>query len=228
MVSVIDRMTQDEFEVFVSQSMERMSRSIAKCNQEWDFPSYRQWSLKDDELTLFDGPSPPICCQFQIAGDYHTDRNFWRWSWCFLDFREKEIRDLALVKAFGHQHRITDIMLNGMRGASTELGWELAAVAANFLGSMSVYAAVERSRIWFLLIKSVRFASASDCFHGNAEVADYHHITGGRETLSRTSAGRSIPADKVGQPRGQSAKQTVGAAAVRKPPKPLRQPARSS
>ena len=164
MVNQIDRMTPDEFEVFVAKSMERMSRSIAKCDQEWDFPSYRQWWLCKDELTLFDGPLPLIRCQVQVVGDYRTNCNFWRWSWCFMDFREKAMRDMALVKAFGHQHRITDITLNGMQ-CGEGAGWELSAVAANLLGSMSVYAAVERSRTLFLLIKSVQFDSAakSDC-----------------------------------------------------------------
>jgi hypothetical protein len=165
MVSAIDRMTPDEFEVFVAKSMKLMSRSIAQCNLEWKFPSYRQWWLSEDVLTLFDGPLPLIRCQVQVVGEYRTDRNFWRWSWCFIDFRENAIRDMALVKAFGHQHRITDITLEGMRGGDAELGWELSAVAANLLGSMSVYAAIERSRILFLLIKSVQFDSAakSDC-----------------------------------------------------------------
>jgi hypothetical protein len=162
LVNQIDRMTQDEFEVFVAKSMKLMSRSIAQCNHEWNFPSYRQWWLSDDVLTLFDGPLPLIRCQVQVVGDYRTNCNFWRWSWCFIDFREKTIRDMALVKAFGHQHRITEITLNGMRGGDAELGWELSAVAANLLGSMSVYAAVERSRILFLLIKSVQFDSAAE------------------------------------------------------------------
>lgn len=165
MAAVIDRMTQDEFEVLVTQSMERMSRSIAECNLEWDLPSYRQWSLQGAKLTLFDGPSPPIRCQVQVVGEYRSDTSIWRWSWCFTDFRSQEIRDLALVKAFGHQHRITDITLNSMVGGEAT-GWELAAVAANLLKATSVYAVVDGSRMLFLLIKSVQFASAIDSGDG--------------------------------------------------------------
>jgi hypothetical protein len=228
MVSLIDRMTQDEFEVFVAQSMKRMSCSIAECNQEWDFPCYRHWSLKGDVLTLSDGHLPPIRCQVQVVGDHHTDHNYWRWSWCFIDFRRKEIRDMALVKAFGHQHRITDLTLNSM-GAGEGGAWELAAVAANLLGAMSVYAAVKRSRILFLLIKSVQFASVADpnCRHCGAQNPQPSEaITSAGETISGTSA-RSVPG-QVKQPRDRFAEQKVGAALVRRRPAPLRLPPRSS
>lgn len=186
MVSAIDRMTQDEFEVFVTQSKNRMSRSIAKCNQEWDFPSYRQWWLSEDVLTLFDGPLPLIRCQVQVVGDFRTNCNFWRWSWCFFDFREKVIRDMALVKAFGHQHQITDITLNGMQ-CGEEAGWELSAVAANLLGSKSVFGAVDRSRTLFLLIKSVQFDSAAKSDDGELRKGrPIGSITSANETTART------------------------------------------
>jgi hypothetical protein len=89
---------------------------------------------------------------------------------------------------------------------------------------------VNRSRILFLLIKRVQFASGADPYCrqcGGQRPQPPEAITSTGETISGTSA-RSVPAGQVSQPRGRFAEQKVGAALVRRRPAPLRLQPRSS
>src|SRR4051795_10747389 len=72
-----------DVEALVAESMDYMHRAIKECNDEWDFQSYRRWTVSQDAgvLTFLDGPKPPIDCSFQVAGTFITTRKVWRWSW---------------------------------------------------------------------------------------------------------------------------------------------------
>jgi hypothetical protein len=156
-------MTAEEFDALVVASLASMHRAIEVCNREWDFQSYRQWTVSLDRrvLTFSDGPKPPIDCDIQVVGTYVTNRKVWRWSWDNPSIELPLRAALEKVRAFGQEHGLREITLGRWQARDEEAAWAMTALAANLVEATSVYRAPDGPRHVFLLITGVRWADES-------------------------------------------------------------------
>lgn len=113
------------------------------------------YDLAACSLTFSHKGRPRVTAEIQLVGT--TDREF-LWGWANAGWWPPSlIEDVLRVKAWGEAHGIQSLVTPRLQGDMTDIGWGMAALAAQITGAMGVYRPMDGPRSLFLLYRSIRF-----------------------------------------------------------------------
>ena len=125
-----------------------------------DWPRF-DYDIPAGTLTFSEDGVVKVVAQIQVAGSTSAKAGNWRWAWANAQVPPVCSADAALVRAFGEEHGIAELVYESVRDADLEsLGWEMTAVMVRVTNAIGAYRPPRgEGGSLFLTCKSVAWAS---------------------------------------------------------------------
>ncbi len=119
------------------------------------------YDLDAGTLTHSDAGGPKVIAEIQVVGTTSPVAGNWMWAWANDHWPAERVTDSELVRAFGEQHGIGELVCDYVGDADdlNTLGWELAAIAARITEALGAYRPRTDQGDLYLLYKSMRWVS---------------------------------------------------------------------
>jgi hypothetical protein len=121
------------------------------AHERWD------WEQESAVLTFSSSGQPAVLCDVALVGSLSLQGGTWLWSWANESLLEPARRSMLEVRDFGEQ-RGFERLAGAFWEAGEQDGWEMAAVAAKFLGGIGAYRAPGENTLVFMVITGARWA----------------------------------------------------------------------
>jgi hypothetical protein len=121
-----------------------------------DWPRF-DYDIPSGTLTFSEGGVAKVIAEIQVAGSTSSDAGNWRWAWANTSVPPARAADAALVRAFGEERGIPELVHESIRDADLEiLGWEMTAVMVRITNALGAYRPPRGTgSSLFLTVKSV-------------------------------------------------------------------------
>jgi hypothetical protein len=124
-----------------------------------DWPRY-DYDMATGTLNFSDQGVVRVTAEIQIVGTTSRKAGNWLWAWANSHWPEELTADSLTVRAFGHEHGISDLThdyvadddLNG-------LGWELTAVMVRLTNAVGAYRPPDNDGGLYLTYKNIAWSS---------------------------------------------------------------------
>ncbi|MES1153195.1 MAG: DUF6882 domain-containing protein [Dongia sp.] len=121
-----------------------------------DWPRF-DYDIPAGTLTFSEEGVAKVIAEIQVAGSTSRGAGNWRWAWANTSVPPARTTDAALVRAFGEERGIPELVHESVRDVDLEaLGWEMVAVMVRVTNALGAYRPPrgEGSSL-FLTVKSV-------------------------------------------------------------------------
>ena len=120
----------------------QLQEKTARLKSEFRLGEWSRYDYDVDAGTLVfssDGV-PKVIAEIQIAGSTSAAAGNWLWAWGNSNWPVERVTDAELVRAFGEEHGIYELMDEYVKDDELNaLGWSLAAVMVRVTGSLGAY-----------------------------------------------------------------------------------------
>lgn len=146
-----------DFQTFMREAVRDLTDLNEALNAKYGIMAWERfdYDIATRELIFSHKGRPRVRAEFQLIAA--TDVDF-LWAWAGSWWPREAIEDVLKVKAWGETHGIEPLMAPRLKTTDmTNLGWGMAAVAAQLTGAKGVYRPVDGPRSLFMLYRDIEF-----------------------------------------------------------------------
>lgn len=149
---------EDVWAAFLHDAVHATQRRQDEAIARWHFTSHAKWRRDGSLFRFLDPELPDLVCEAVVVGSWSKNTETWLWSWANDHLSPEDRGDIGRLHYFGHARNVEELR-EPHWPAEEAAGWEMAAIASEFLGADAVYRAPMDHLGLFLLLRNIRHAS---------------------------------------------------------------------
>jgi hypothetical protein len=151
-------MTDQEFDKFVSDSVESLERKQADLSERFGLGSHALWLFDQPTgLLRFYDRENKLCVEAEVTqiGSYSLSSHTWKWAWANPTVVDSQRFKSAKLNGLFDRTGI-EIFRKAVFQADDQMPWEIAAMAVEYLGALGCYRGPAKNLEVFLAIEKIR------------------------------------------------------------------------